>query len=61
MLQVTVKPEDEVPDQGKHEPGHQEAGEEGQEQPAPPQVHQGCPAILEEHEALLLHPNVDYP
>lgn len=61
MLEVAVEPEDEVPDQGEHEPGQQEAGEEGEEEPAPPQVHQRCPAVLEENEALLLHPDVDHP
>ena len=36
MLQVAVKPEYEVPDQGEQEPGHQEAGKEGEEEPSPP-------------------------
>ena len=56
-----MQPEDEMPDQGEQEPGHQEAGEERKEEPAPPQVHQGCPAVLEEDQALLLHPYVDHP
>ena len=31
-----MKPEYEVPDQGEQEPGHQEAGKEGEEEPSPP-------------------------
>ena len=55
-----MQPEDEMPDQGEQEPGHQEAGKECEEEPAPPQVHQSCPAVLEEDQAFLLHPDVNH-
>ena len=56
-----MEPEHDVPDQGEHEPREQEAGEEYQGQVAPPQIHQRGPAVLEEEEAPLLHPDVDHP
>ena len=45
-LQVTVDPEHDVPHQGEHEPGHDEAGEENHEQVSPAQVNKCGPTIL---------------
>ena len=57
--EVAVRPEDEVPDQGEEEPGQQEAREEDEEEPPPAQVHQRGPAVLDQKQVSVLHPNVD--
>ena len=57
--EVAVRPEDEVPDQGEEEPGQQEAREEDEEKPPPAQVHQRGPAVLDQKQVSVLHPNVD--
>ena len=58
-LEVAVDPEDEVPEQGEHQPGGEEAREEDEEQVAPSQIHQRRPSILEKQQILLINSNID--